>query len=376
MRRGMIALVVLLLACVLMAGAVSAEDIVIISDTSGSTLGQLLSEGKSVKLDVDVTYSENISIKSGNSSILDLNGKKLTLSKNSGNDAIIGLGGDSYDKRGSLKVIDTSSLKNGQINATESSLFSVKNSSNLTLEDGTFEAKVFVISGNAKRFPTGTKGPMYGNPVFDIQDVTITSTTDTAIFIPAEGSKATFTWTKITGVIGGLSLASGEIIVTDTEIYVSGSSPKPARYYPNEDGSIDDGSAIGLHKKSNAYTGDLTVKILGNTILKSDDGYALNNYIRTSDPGTTKVIIADTVTFDGDIASAFYRTKGNPDTITVAAIAGSFEDTSSNKLLYPGLNQSGVTWTPSGQLGTRDHCGRHLQADEIHQPHIDDRHRK
>ncbi|MDR0981416.1 MAG: hypothetical protein LBL85_06585, partial [Methanocalculaceae archaeon] len=346
MRRRMLALAVLLLMCTLVAGAVGATDVIRISDENGGgDLGQYLSEGKSVILDVNVTYSDSISINGGNSSILDLNGHTLTLSKNNGNNGIIGLGDESYDKRGTLKVTDTSSQKNGQINATESSLFWVGNSSNLTLEDGTFKAKIFVIAGNAARFTTGDKGPKYGNPVFDIKDVTITSTTDMAVFIPADGSTATFTDTKINGVLGGLSLASGKITVTNAKIHVTGNSEKPARYYPDEDGSIDDGSAIGVHKKSDAYTGDLTLKILGTTELISDDKFALNNYIRTTDPGTTKVIIADSVTTgDGKIASAFYRTKGNPDTIKVATISGSFEDLSGNKLLYPGLNQSGVTW--------------------------------
>ena len=330
MRRSVVLLAALLLACVLMAGAVSAAEWHDV--TTYAELKSNLSDGNYTKLTQDISATANdgrINI-TGKNSTLDLNGHTLTMTMGT---SAFSIGNDTAtpQNKATLIVLDSSSAKTGTITSTDNYLFFVKNASIVHLQSGIFQANHPVIAGNANG--------EWGSPTFIVDSgVKLTSTGSVAVFLPAEGTKATITGTTITGLNGGISIAAGDVTITDTSISVTGNLNGVTGEWPS--GPCEDGSAISIHKLTTSYPGDLTLKLLGTTSLTSAHGAAFHNYIGSDQTslGTVTVTIADTVNFNGKaITSAIFGTTCKGD-------GGVFQDTSDNKLLYPGLNQTGVTW--------------------------------
>ncbi|MDE2521764.1 MAG: InlB B-repeat-containing protein [Methanocorpusculum sp.] len=335
LRRGVVLLASLLLVCTLMAGAVSAEEWHTVS--SYGDLKSNLEDGNWTKLGEDITSSDTdkrINLTSVNPR-LDLNGNTLTMKMNT---SAFAVGNDTGVAPGpaSLTVIDSSSEQTGKINSTKDYLFFVRNTSTLTLESGTFEAKYPAIGGNANG--------EWNNPTFTVKDgVNLVSHESVAVFLPTTGTKATITGAVITGKYGGVSIAAGDITIKDTKITVTDTQSLGEW----KSGPCEDGSAISIHKLSNAYSGDLTLRLQGTTELKSEKGAAFHNYISASQSalGKVTVTIDDSVKFnDKDVTSATYGSDCKGD-------GGIFQDTSGNILLYPGLNQTGVTWTGDADSG-------------------------
>ena len=330
MNKHGIAVLTALLLCGLMIGVVSAEG-TWVTVTTADDLRSNLTAGNQTRLGEDITDSStgSLVIEKGIAPVLDLAGNTLTFPSITTSVAIA-IGNDTEAKNASLVIQD--SVGEGKIAVSNGYLFLVRNSSALTLDAGTFEAKYFVVSGNA--------AGMWSYPVVTINSgVTINSTEDTAMYFPAEGGVVTIEGATIEGVLGGICVASGDVTITDTTITVAGQS-EPR--WNNKDGSADDGSAVVVQKKSASYTGDLNLKLLGNTVVNGPNADALHNYIRKApaDPDTATITIADAVVFNGNLRSYQYDSAD-------AVIGGIFQDEEDNLLLYPGLNMTGVTWAGS-----------------------------
>ena len=330
LRRVVLALAVLLLTCVLMAGAVSAEDWHYV--TTYAELKSNLSDGNYTKLTKDISATADdgrINI-TGKNSTLDLNGCTLTMTMGT---SAFSIGNDTAtpQNKATLIVLDSSPAKTGTINSTDNYLFFVKNASTVHLQSGIFQANHPVIAGNANG--------EWGSPTFIVDPgVKLTSTGSVAVFLPAEGTKATITGATITGLKGGISIAAGDVTIKNTSISVTGDLNGVTGEWRS--GPCEDGSAISIHKLTTSYPGDLTLRLLGTTSLTSAHGAAFHNYIGSDQTSldTVTVTIADTVNFNGKaITSAIFGT-------TCTGDGGVFQDTSDNKLLYPGLNQTGVVW--------------------------------
>ncbi len=329
MNKHGIAVLTALLLCGLMIGVVSAEG-TWVTVTTADDLRSNLTAGNQTRLGEDITDSStgSLVIEKGIAPVLDLNGKTLTFSQI--DKKAIMIGNDTEAKNASLVIQDT--IGEGKVVASAGNLFFVRNSSALTLVAGTFEAKYFVVQGNA----AGT----WNNPTVTINSgVIINSTEDTAMYFPAEGGVVTIEGATIQGVLGGVCVASGDVTITDTTITVAGQeNPR----WDNKDGSADDGSAVVVQKKSASYTGDLNLKLLGNTVVNGPNADALHNYIRKApaDPDTATITIADAVVFNGNLRSYQYDSAD-------VVIGGIFQDEDNNLLLYPSLNMTGVTWDGS-----------------------------
>lgn len=332
-KAGVLALAVLLLTCVLTAGAVSATDEEWHEVTTFEDLKSNLEDGNWTRLVDDITSpSGQIFLKNVNNARFDLNGHNLTMDVDDRSAIVIG--NTSVSEKASLTVLD--STGGGKVNATNNYLFFVCNESTLTLESGRFEANYSAIAGNANG--------QYSNPTFTVKEgVELVSHGDVAVFLPAEGTKATITGATITGKLGGVSIAAGDITIQDTEISVVGSGTSLDDW---TQGPNSDGSAIAIHKLSDSYKGDLTLTLLGTTSLSSENGVVFHNYISDdqSSLGKTEVTIADTVVLNGKITSATYGKNCKGD-------GGVFKDTNGNILLYPSLNQTGVQWTGDATNG-------------------------
>ena len=350
-KAGVLALAVLLLTCVLMAGAVSATDKEWHEVYTFNDLKSNLEDGNWTRLGADIaSESGQISLKGGDNVRFDLNGHTLTMDVDS---SAIVIGGESGPEKASLTVLD-SKKGGGKVNATNNYLFFVRNESTLTLESGIFEANYSAIAGNANGHCS--------NPTFTVKEgVELVSHGDVAVFLPAEGTKATITGATITGKLGGVSIAAGDITIKDTEISVVGSGTSLDGW---TEGPNSDGSAIAIHKLSNSYKGNLTLKLQGKTNLTSENGVVFHNYISEdqSSLGETVVTIDDTVVLNGKIRSATYGQNCKGD-------GGVFKDTNGNILLYPSLNQTGVQWTgdddESGYTLTIDEAGSYKLMDDV-----------
>ena len=332
-KAGVLALAVLLLTCVLMAGAVSATDEEWHVVTTFEDLESNLTDGNSTKLGNNIDSDSGRILLEGVSSVLDLNGHTLTMNIVEKSAIVIGGESDS-DMAASLTVLDLEG--EGKVNATNNYLFFVRNGSTLTLESGKFEAKYSAIAGNANG--------ECSNPTFIVNEgVELVSHENVAVFLPAEGTKARITGATITGKLGGVSIAAGDITIENTTISVDGLGTALDDW---TQGPCPDGSAIAIHKLSDGYKGDLTLTLLGKTSLSSNNGVVFHNYISENQLslGETVVTIEDTVELNGGkITSATYKDcKGD---------GGVFKDTDGNILLYPSLNQTGVMWSGDATNG-------------------------
>ena len=356
MRRSVVLLAALLLVSVLMAGAVSAADVTI---NNFADLKQHLEAGDTVTLGGDIgskespiEYNQTVNriFIVGKSSILNLNGHTIYAKQNQSDivPPLINIGNASTtspaNDGGSLTVNAGTS---GAIQITNSSgayntVFGVWKKGKLSINGGTFTAtKGYAICTNADR---DGNSPKYGSPAISVKNAKLQSNYDTTMLLNAEGTTATFETVEITGYLGGIAVAAGDITLKDTKVTISNGGVD--RRDPPKDGSMDDGSALTLIKKSMAYKGVINLKLLGNTEITSTYG-ALHNYITESNDnseGKTTVTIGDAVKFSGDVVSTQYTGKS-------AVIGGTFQDTSGNRLLYPGLNQSGVVWTGDAATG-------------------------
>ncbi|HJK77370.1 MAG TPA: InlB B-repeat-containing protein [Methanocorpusculum sp.] len=135
MRRGVLALVVLLLACMLMAGAVSAEEsgnVAKIGDTEYATLydafnATVAGQETVITLLRDATGGGAV-LKSGNNTVLDLNGHTFTI----GNPTV---GSQGTETNGFQLLKDSDiTIKNGKITSSAAKIL-IQNYANLTLDN-------------------------------------------------------------------------------------------------------------------------------------------------------------------------------------------------------------------------------------------------
>ncbi len=330
MRKRIYAVFAALLLCVLMVGVVSAAGDWIEVTTAADLRSNLIAGNQTI-LGNDITDSStgSLVIENGVAPILDLNGKTLTFSAMT--QSAIKIGNNTEAKNASLVIQDSTNGGKIVVAPADQYLFWVRNSSSLTLNGGTFEAKGSVVGTNANG--------QWSYPSVTINSgVTINSTEETAMYFPAEGGVVIIEGATIHGAKGGVGVASGDVTITNTVITVDGDESEPR--WNDKDGSADDGSAIVVQKKTDSYTGNLNLKLLGTTVVNGPNADALHDYIRENplDPDTTIVTIADTVVFNGNLRS--YQYDGAD-----AVIGGIFQDESGNRLLYPGLNTTGVGWT-------------------------------
>ncbi|MDE2545214.1 MAG: hypothetical protein O0W99_00220, partial [Methanocorpusculum sp.] len=278
--------------------------------TEFSVLKEQLKNGGTVTLgtNIDGTYtddSDRVYIDKV-VSILDLNGKTLTVTRNTpagmtentkDNKGFIKISGEETNQ-GSLRVTD--SVGNGKINlkkegVAEATLFFVSTYGKIVIDtkDITLTAPQSVIGGNGD----GTHTP----PTIEIKGGTLTSTEGAAIFLSAKDSKMTMTGGSVTGK-SGLEIVSGTYTISGGTI--TGNGDYSENVAAPSSGSLEDGSGIVL-RTTDSYSGNIALTISGTAKIVSEEGVAIRNYVRDSDLSskTFSVEIKESAKIEGTAAA-------------------------------------------------------------------------
>ena len=295
-------------------------------------------------------YEGLIQIPSGKTSSLDLNGYALTADAGTwtqANDKIATL---IWINGGSLTVEDTSTNKAGKIAVTggkyltksgeetefgNGRIFDLRadNAGSLTINNGNFEASyadIYVRKGSTATINGGkfTAGKTCFTPLGDTEnaaklviknceaeskdyvvsgnglcpevdiDITggkLTSTQAAAIYMPAAGTLDISGNTEISGS-SGLEIRTGTVTISDT-VQITATGEDQYAEDVSGDGSLDDGSAIVLHKKVGSYAGNIALTLSDSVKVTSEKGTAIRNYVRENNINVGETV---TVTINGD----------------------------------------------------------------------------
>ncbi|HJK77936.1 MAG TPA: InlB B-repeat-containing protein [Methanocorpusculum sp.] len=291
--------------------------------TEFSVLKEQLKNGGTVTLgtNIDGTYtddSDRVYIDKV-VSILDLNGKTLTVTRNTpagmtentkDNKGFIKISGEETNQ-GSLTVTD--SVGNGKINlkkegVAEATLFFVSTYGKIVIDtkDITLTAPQSVIGGNGD----GTHTP----PTIEIKGGTLTSTEGAAIFLSAKDSKMTMTGGSVTGK-SGLEIVSGTYTISGGTI--TGKGDYSENVAAPSSGSLEDGSGIVL-RTTDSYSGNIALTISGTAKIVSEKGVAIRNYVCDSDLSskTFSVEIKESAKIEGTAAIANQKYTGETPAFT------------------------------------------------------------
>ena len=293
LRRVVLALAVLLLTCVLTAGAVSAENVEV-SDIVD--LQNALKAGKTAVLQNDLEFEYNSTtnvtqIPYGIAATLDLNGYKIVATKNPAdtkNPALIVVGEES-GSGASLTVIGEGTITvNGDMeNEAWGSIFMVKRGT-LTIDSpGTF-------SVNAG-FAIGTTNGKSKDAKIIINDGTFTSDSDVVFYLAGEGNDLQINGGVIEGSNGGVELRAGTLTMTGGSIIAKGQPPVED---PTPGVSTKTCSAI-IMTWQDTYLDQNTRLIISGGSIKSEKGSAILNYVQGTPSGSCSVSISDSAVLEG-----------------------------------------------------------------------------
>ncbi|MCZ0861253.1 InlB B-repeat-containing protein, partial [Methanocorpusculum sp. MG] len=268
---------------------------------------ELGGSGYTVKLGEGITYGEynktsRIDLTKAGTLTLDLNGKTITAQPTPKTDTNFGSSFIKINEGVTLTVKDSASSGTITVNDASTSIsdlsnkpyiFFVAKEGVLNLASGTFASPAgYVIGGNGDK--TSSTGGTYASPEITITGGTLTAG-QTAIYMPAYGGKLTITDGTVTGTTGGIDIRTGTITITGGTIASTGNNvaaPTAVTGHP-----LCDGSAIVL-ESSSAYETNIVLKISGDAVIKSTNGAALRNLVRSGDVISGKTASV-TVTIEG-----------------------------------------------------------------------------
>ncbi|HJK57317.1 MAG TPA: InlB B-repeat-containing protein, partial [Methanocorpusculum sp.] len=311
LRRVVLALAVLLLTCVLMAGAVSAADLIPVDNWDD--LKNNLTAGKSVILTQDIGSTDSpieldkttrrISIESAENVVLDLAGHSIYAEGNDlkNNSVLIMLGNDSAEGAASLTVTGNGNIEilNEPDTGYWGSVFGVLNASRLTIDSGTFVAGngfVAATQGSAEKGRT-----LYDDGSIVINGGSLSSTSDFVVYLPGKNSSLKITGGDLTGH-SGVEIRSGSLTMTGGSISATGKKPASEPSAGSVTGASDSiGAAISLTWNA-AYAEPTTVSISGGKV-SSKDYVAILNRVANGAGGGYSIEITDNAIIDGATAA-------------------------------------------------------------------------
>ena len=224
----------------------------IIESSTADKLRNIAKNGGSITLDDDVNLSDVISVESGKTMTIDLNGHKIT-STNSDNkvdDYVIAV------KRGGELIINDDSNKGGIVSNDKYCAIKLTTygesregeAAKLTINGGTFSGKYYGIVGNGTRH----------NTEVTINGGVITSDEGPGIYQPQVGT-LTVNGGEISGE-SGIEIRSGKLVVTGGTIKSTASKIEEK---PNGNGTTILGAAVAVSQHTTDK--DINVEISGGT---------------------------------------------------------------------------------------------------------------
>ncbi|HJK20291.1 MAG TPA: hypothetical protein O0X07_04075, partial [Methanocorpusculum sp.] len=293
LRRVVLALAVLLLTCVLMAGAVSAENVEVSDITD---LQNALKTGKTAVLQNDLVFEYNSTtnatqIPDGFNAILDLNGHDIVATKDQAdtkNPALIVVG-DGSDSGASLTVIGKGSITvNGDMDKKVwGSIFMVQTGTLTINSPGTFSANA--------GFAIATTNGKSKDANIIIKDGTFTSDGDVVFYLAGEDNDLQITGGVIEGSNGGVELRAGELTMTGGSIIAKGQPPEGV---PTPGESTKTCSAI-IMTWQEEYLGQNTQLTISGGSIKSEKGFAILNNVQDNPSGSYSVSISGSAVLEG-----------------------------------------------------------------------------
>lgn len=139
------------------------------------------------------------------------------------------------------------------------------NNTNLIIEGGVYEA---ALEGYAALQTNGS----FPNSNVTVKNASFISN-DNTVYLPAQG-KYVFENCSITGATG-IYVKSGELELINCIVKATGAAANPI---PNGNGADSTGDGIILDSKQ-GYNGNMSLTIKGNTVVNSENGYAIHEAI-------------------------------------------------------------------------------------------------
>ena len=176
------------------------------------------------------------------------------------------------DRETSVTAVFT--MKGGKIQAGMGGVVAFGKTSTVNIEGGEIESYAYAISGNG----TNNDTEDCGGTVINISGGTLTSKMTSAIYQPQAGT-IEITGGTVTGY-DGIQMKAGTLIMSGGTLEGTGAFNDDYTYEEGQhDGTIATGAALALLSEGNTeetgYAGNITVKISGNAVLRSADGYAI-----------------------------------------------------------------------------------------------------
>ncbi|MCZ0862649.1 InlB B-repeat-containing protein [Methanocorpusculum vombati] len=393
LRQGVVLLAALLLACTLMAGAVSAEEVTV---TTWSDLQTKFSGGNTITLGADIEIQGPLTLTSGEVT-LNLGNHKLynstgnaasyPITINGGTLIITGTGSIEYPtdliqlSKGTVNIQSGTLIANGggaAVVITGSTESNAKDYSNLIVgKDATLKGGWYVVFISAKTTEKkfygitidiagkllscenpANGGALYINGVLQKENTQtnppVITIRDTAVIAPSKGNAVyaagygkwiieggTFTGTE------ALSIKSGEWDIKGGTFTGNGPFYDPAIY--NGNGSEETGAAVSI-TTNHGYAKNVRITITGGTFTseKQSAFYEGSSWKKDGDfqsGSALKQVLITGGTFEtkNETLSAI-RIQNSGDTTNITKGISIKDAPNGNTLLYPGLNQTGVEW--------------------------------
>ena len=264
-------------------------------------------DGDTIKLIQNIELNETLNIAGKKKITLDLNGKNLTLAKNT-NKVLMNVGNSITNDSTELLLTDSSPVKGkiessdnivticvrkgakmitrdvnivfsdenhaasnaaiqlqgeliveegANIKSSEGGVFVLQEGSKLDVNAGKIEAAYYAVTGNGQK--------IYENTVININGGTLLSETGVGIYHPQKGT-LTLNGGTITG-LSGVQMCSGNLVVPENStVKVIATGEDKITDKKEDDGTLEDGRAIALIKRS--YPGgDPTAQIAGGSFV-------------------------------------------------------------------------------------------------------------
>lgn len=220
---------------------------------------------------------------------------------------------DDVDEKQHIEVNKnlTINLNGNKLHSNNNFLFHISNEATLIIngdENSIIDSNIAVGKG------TGSNGHLVvngGNFIISVPDEAVFQTNgncknstitvknaklkglDIALYLPADG-KYIFENCEIEGHTG-LYVKSGEVELINCKVRGNGAFAEPI---PNGNGAVGTGDAIILDSKQ-GYTGSMKLSIKGNSILKSDHGYAIQEALTDLTSSATIALNIEDGSFTG-----------------------------------------------------------------------------
>ena len=196
------------------------------------------------------------------------------------------------DQETSVTAVFT--MKGGKIQAGMGGVVAFGKTSTVNIEGGEIESYAYAISGNG----TNNSTENYGGTVINISGGTLTSKMTSAIYQPQAGT-IEITGGTVTGY-DGIQMKAGTLIMSGGTLEGTGAFNDDYTYEEGQhDGTIATGAALALLSEGNTeetgYAGNITVKISGNAVLRSADGYALAEAYSNYEEGAINKFVGLTI---------------------------------------------------------------------------------